>query len=99
VRAFELTGAQSVIVDIPLLFETGGDKRFDQVIATVCPVELQLERLQGRGLTAVEARLRLDAQMSAAEKAARADFVIRTDGTFEETNVQVERIWRQLEEQ
>jgi dephospho-CoA kinase len=98
-RAFELTGAQTVIVDIPLLFETGGEKRFDQVIATVCPVELQLERLQGRGLSAAEARLRLDAQMAAAEKAARADFVIRTDGRFEETNAQVERIWRQLEEQ
>jgi dephospho-CoA kinase len=47
-------------------------------------------------LSDAEARQRLAAQMPAEEKAARADLVIRTDGTFMETDAQVEAIWSQL---
>jgi dephospho-CoA kinase len=97
IRAFELTGARVVVVDIPLLYEVGAERRFDKVIATVCPPAVQIARLRERGLTAEEARQRLAAQMPAEEKAARADFVIRTDGTFEETAAQVEQLWQQLE--
>jgi len=43
-----------------------------------------------------EARQRLDAQMPTAEKAARADFVIRTDGSFEETDKQIDEVYRTL---
>jgi dephospho-CoA kinase len=95
-RAFELTGSAIAIVDIPLLYETAGQERFDRVIATVCAPATQLARLRHRGLSEAEARQRLAAQMPAEEKAARADFVIRTDGTFEETYAQVEAIWGQL---
>ena len=95
-RAFELTGSPIAIVDIPLLYETAGQDRFERVIATVCAPETQLARLLHRGLSEPEARQRLAAQMPPEEKAARADFVIRTDGTFDETNAQVEAIWRQL---
>jgi dephospho-CoA kinase len=98
-RAFELTGSAVAIVDIPLLYETGGHERFARVIATVCAPETQLARLLHRGLPEVEARQRLAAQMPAEEKAARADFVIRTDGTFDETNAQIEAIWGQLEQE
>jgi dephospho-CoA kinase len=93
VRAFELIGeAKIVVVDIPLLYETGHAGQFDKVIATVCPPDMQLARLKARGLTDAEARQRLAAQMPAVDKAARADYMIRTDGTFEETNAQVDRI-------
>lgn len=93
VRAFELIGeAKIVVVDIPLLYETGHAEQFDKVIATVCPPDMQLARLKARGLTDAEARQRLAAQMPAVDKAARADYMIRTDGTFEETNAQVDRI-------
>jgi dephospho-CoA kinase len=93
VRAFELIGeARIVVVDIPLLYETGHAEQFDKVIATVCPPDMQLARLKARGLTDAEARQRLAAQMPAVDKAARADYMIRTDGTFEETNAQVDRI-------
>ena len=93
-RAFELLEKPPLaIVDIPLLYETGRAGDFDRVIATVCSPATQLARLADRGLTELQARQRLSAQMPADEKAARADFVIRTDGTFDETDAQVEKIW------
>jgi dephospho-CoA kinase len=92
-RGFELTGGAALaVVDIPLLYETGRAGDFDQVIATLCRVETQEARLMARGLSRDEARQRLAAQMSADEKASRADYVIRTDGSFEDTNAQLERV-------
>jgi len=89
-RAFELTGgAAFAVVAIPLLYENSRQSEFDGVIVTMCPKGMQVERLRARGLTAAEAELRLAAQMTAEEKAARADYVIRTDGTFEETDRQI----------
>lgn len=89
-RAFELTGDTPVaVVDIPLLFETGRAGAFDRVIATVCSEANQRARLKGRGLTDTQIAQRLAAQLSAAEKASRADIVISTDGTFAETEAQI----------
>jgi len=96
-RAFEmLESSPLAIVDVPLLYETGHASEFDRVIATMCSRELQLSRLRERGLTEAEANQRLAAQMSAEEKASRADFVIRTDGTRDETRTQVDRILKLL---
>lgn len=95
-RAFELTGSRIAIVDIPLLYETTGNRRFERVIATVCSPALQVARLMARGLSETDAHQRLAAQMPAEEKAARADFVIRTDGSYQETDAQVRSIWSQL---
>jgi dephospho-CoA kinase len=96
-RAFELVGgAPFALVDVPLLYETGHASDFNRVIATVCPPDLQIKRLIDRGINRREAQQRLDAQMPAIEKAARADFVIRTDGSFEETDRQVDEIYRML---
>ena len=53
-----------------------------------------MARLLERGLTEADARQRLAAQWPTDEKAARADFVINTDGTFEETDQQVDAICR-----
>jgi len=94
-RAFELIGdSPFALVDVPLLYETGHAGEFDRVVATVCPPATQLARLLDRGLSHAEALQRLAAQMPAEEKAARADFLIRTDGTPEDTDAQVDRIWR-----
>jgi dephospho-CoA kinase len=83
-------------VDIPLLYETGHAADFDRVIATVCLPANQMARLTRRGLHDTEARQRLAAQMPAIDKASRADFVIHTDGSFDETDAQVEQIWTSL---
>ncbi|HSL20521.1 MAG TPA: dephospho-CoA kinase [Vicinamibacterales bacterium] len=81
------------IADIPLLYETGHEGEFDRVIATWCPPSVQIARMTQRdALTHREAEARLAAQMPADEKAQRADFVIRTDGTFAETDAQVDAV-------
>jgi dephospho-CoA kinase len=97
IRAVELVeGARLAVVDVPLLYETGHAGDFDRVIATVCPPEMQAQRLIARGLSEREATERLAAQMPAAEKAARADYVIRTDGTFPQTDAQVDALLKLL---
>ena len=96
VRAFELVGDAFVIVDVPLLYETGAEKDFDKVIVTACTVEKQIARLVARGLTDAAARQRLAAQWPTEKKTARADFVINTEGSFAETDAQVDRVIKDL---
>jgi dephospho-CoA kinase len=92
-RGFELLGGYPfAIVDVPLLYETGAEKDFQRVIATLCAPALQMERLVARGMSEQAARQRLAAQWPAERKAARAEFVVKTDGTFEDTNRQVDAI-------
>jgi dephospho-CoA kinase len=100
-RAFERTGTHPVaIVDIPLLYETGHAADFDRVIVTICPPELQIQRLVDRGgMTDTEARQRLAAQWPTEDKAARADFVVTTAGSYEETDRQVDAVHRSLVEE
>ena len=96
-RAFELLGGHELaVVDVPLLYETGHEKDFDRVIVTTCPPIMQIARLMERGMSHSEATGRLAAQWPTDEKAARADFAIRTDGTFEETDRQVDDVYRRL---
>jgi dephospho-CoA kinase len=96
-RAFDLLGDYPLaVVDVPLLYETGHACDFDRVIVTVCPPEMQIARLVERGMAATEARQRLEAQMPTAEKAARADFVIRTDGSFADTDRQIDEVYQRL---
>jgi dephospho-CoA kinase len=85
------------IADIPLLYEVGRDKDFDLVIVTAADPETQVARVIARdGATADEARQRLAAQMPIAEKIQRADFVISTEGSFEETGRQVAAVFAAL---
>lgn len=96
-RAFETLGEYPLaVVDVPLLFETAHEREFDRVIVTACPESVQVERMVGRGLSARAVRQRLDAQLPTVEKVKKADYVIRTDGTFEETDRQVEAVLSDL---
>ena len=90
-------GAPVAVADIPLLYETGRDQAFDEVIVAACSAATQLERLMSRdGLSAADARRRLSAQLPIEEKVARATYVIRTDGTFADTDAQVTAILPRL---
>jgi len=84
------------IADIPLLYEVGRDKDFDEVVVVACNPETQLKRLLERGMTELEARQRLSAQMPVEDKIARADHVIRTDGSYDETERQVQELHARL---
>jgi dephospho-CoA kinase len=85
------------LADIPLLYEVGREVDFDAVVATVCSPDTQIRRLMTRdALDEREAAARLAAQLPAEEKARRADYVIRTDGSYEDTNRQVRAVFDQL---
>jgi dephospho-CoA kinase len=85
------------LADVPLLYEVGLDAGFDRVIVAMCEPEEQVGRVMARDqLSEAEARARLAAQIPVADKARRADFVIRTDGSFADTDRQVEQIYRLL---
>ncbi len=85
------------VADIPLLFETGHQADFDQVVVAACPPEEQLRRVMARdGVSDAEARTRLDAQWPIAEKVARAHHVIWTTGPRTETERQVDELVRRL---
>ena len=90
-------GIPLAIADIPLLFETGQEHDFDRVIVAVCEPGEQLRRLMARDqLSAEDARKRLAAQWPTEEKVARADYVVRTDGTHEETDAQIQNVYAAL---
>ena len=85
------------VADIPLLYETGGEGNVDAVVVTTCSEETQLRRVMRRdSITEQEARQRMAAQLPTSEKVRRADYVIYTDGSFEETNRQVRSVYEAL---
>ncbi len=92
------TGTEFAVADIPLLYETRRERYFDQVIVVACAPALQADRVMARdGLSRADAERRIAAQLPIEEKVRRADFVIRTDGTFEETNAQVTQLLATLQ--
>ena len=96
-------GAGVLAYETPLLYEARLEPLFDAVIAVLATPELQRERLQAREraagrdpLTEDELSARLGAQTPPEEKARRADFVVRTDGSLAETEAQVRDVWERL---
>ena len=90
-------GTPLAIADIPLLFETGHGPDFHRVVVCACEPAEQLRRLMIRDrLSEPDARARLNAQWPIQEKAARADYVIRTDGTMADTEARVRTVYESL---
>jgi len=92
-------GAPLVLLDIPLLYETGGEKRVDKVVVVTCDPQTQRERVLARpGMTEEKFQLILSRQMPDAEKRRRADFIIDTGRGLEAAREQVEEIIARLTE-
>ena len=78
-QAAEQSGAPVVVMDIPLLFETGGEKRVDAVVVVTTTPEIQRERILARdNMTGEKLDAILARQLPDAEKRKRADFVVDT---------------------
>ena len=86
-----------VVLEVPLLFETGMDRGCDARVVVFVPEALQIERLMARdGIDREEALRRIRAQMPLSEKCARADWVIDNAGPLAATQAQVRDIYRRL---
>ena len=100
-RSTEIVAAHAdaddvVVLDSPLLIETGRHRDVELVIVVSAESETQIARLVARGMAEPDARARLSAQMPLAEKAAVADVVLDNEGTVADLEGQVDRLWRDL---
>lgn len=91
-------GTAYMIVEIPLLFETGWEKEFDTIIVVRCDYEQQLARCMKKfGLSREDAQARIAIQRPLAIKETKADFIIDNAGSTTETLVQAQRLYRLFE--
>jgi dephospho-CoA kinase len=92
-------GADLVVLDIPLLYETGSDARMDAVVVVSAPQEVQRARVLSRhGMTADRLDQILSRQMPDVEKRARAHFVVETGEGLEHAFEQVKKIVEKVRE-
>jgi dephospho-CoA kinase len=92
-RQAEADGADIVVLDIPMLFETGGERNMDAVVVVSAPADLQRARVLAReGMSEAKLDGILARQMADAEKRARAHFVVDTSQGFDHARQQVRAI-------
>ncbi len=97
-KAAKLAGNTETImvVEIPLLFETGFDIGVDAVVVVRAEADVVRERLRRKGFSDEEIRTRTAAQLPVDEKASRADYLIENSGSLGDTERQVRAVWEDL---
>jgi dephospho-CoA kinase len=86
-------GAPVVVLDVPLLYETGGERGCDAVVVVSAPSEVQRQRaLERPGMTGEKFAALLGKQMPDAEKRRRADFIVDSSQSFDHARAQVRDI-------
>ena len=93
----ELGDQRVAVVEVPLLFESGMEPVFDRTIAVIADEESRERRAAARGHAAVAERA--GRQLTQQEKADRADFTVRNDGSLDELKQTLSRVLAKLEEQ
>ncbi len=97
IRQFAVQGHNIVVVDVPLLYESGLEDSFDMILVAYVPPEVQIQRLIARDqVTDKEARSRLDAQLPIDKKKKLAGRIIDNTGPVEHTREQVLGIIKEL---
>ncbi len=97
VRILRENSRSLIVFDVPLLVESGMTGDVDVLVVVTTTVKKQIERAMERfGFTKQEALRRIKAQLPLQEKTRRADFVISTSGTLDETKEQVEKLCQKL---
>jgi dephospho-CoA kinase len=91
-RDAELAGAKVVVLDVPLLFETGGESRVDATVVVSAPADMQRQRVLERGVSLERLEALLARQMPDKEKRRRADFVVDSAQGVEHARTQVRQI-------
>jgi dephospho-CoA kinase len=86
---------RAAVVEVPLLFEAGMEEVFDHTLAVVAEEAVRAERAGGRGHAAVESRA--GRQLGQTEKAERADYVVRNDGSLDELKQALSRVLETME--
>ena len=86
---------RAAVVEVPLLFEAGMEGVFDRTVAVVADEDVRAERAEARGHAAIASRA--GRQLSQDDKAARADHVVRNDGTLDELREELSRVLATME--
>ena len=89
--------ATTLIVEIPLLFETGTERFFDRIVAVACSHETQLARTAARGLTRDDSESIIRSQLPLEQKTSRAQFVVWNDGSHANLENQVSELTKILQ--
>jgi len=84
------------VVEVPLLFERGYETGFDRTVTVFTAPETALDRLEKKGIGRQDALLRMGSQLPIEEKIRRSDFVIDNKGSIEETEKQVNLLYKKL---
>jgi dephospho-CoA kinase len=92
----EVDDGRAAVVEVPLLFEAGMERAFDKTIAVVADESVREERAASRRHASVAERA--GRQLTQAEKAERADFTVRNDGSLEELKVSLSQVLGKLDE-
>ncbi len=93
----EMNDGMPIIIDVPLLFESGWERFFPRIILAYAPVPVQTDRLMARDrLDRHTAELTIAAQMSIEEKKGRATYLIDNSGALDDTRKQVKVLFRTL---
>ena len=91
-----LKADEVLVYEIPLLFETQAQDRFDVVITIEAPMESRISRLRAKGLHISEIESRIASQATREQRESVADFLIENDGNEDDLLRKVENIWDEL---